>query len=90
MLREITKKGGEFQARPAGAPPGISCVVVPTSVNDSRTGTQHHTPPAQTPADPDKALREWLHRFAGKHPRRDYHRAHGGGRCVNRKKTQHL
>lgn len=56
--------------------------------------TQRHTPPSQTPADPDAALRAWLREFAGKHPRWGYRRAHAKAReagwAVNRKKIQRL
>jgi transposase InsO family protein len=53
--------------------------------------TQRHTP---TEADPDRDLRERLRRFAKRHPRWGYRRAHAvlgrEGWVVNRKKIQRL
>ena len=53
--------------------------------------TQRHTP---AEADPDADLRAWLRRFARRHPRWGYRRAHGvlvrEGHGVNRKKVQRL
>ena len=49
---------------------------------------------ADTVADPDAALREWLRGYAKKHPRwgyrRAYHDARGEGWQVNHKKIQRL
>lgn len=49
---------------------------------------------ADTVADPDAALREWLRGYAEKHPRwgyrRAYHDARGEGWQVNHKKIQRL
>ena len=56
--------------------------------------TQRHQPVASTPADPDAALRTWLHAYAKKHPRwgfrRAYHDARGEGWAVNHKKLQRI
>ena len=56
--------------------------------------TQRHQPAASTPADPDAALRTWLHAYAKKHPRwgfrRAYHDARGEGWAVNHKKLQRI
>ncbi len=56
--------------------------------------TQRHQPPAETPADPDAALRGWLRNYAKTHPRwgfrRAYHDARGEGWVVNHKKLQRL
>lgn len=56
--------------------------------------TQRHTPPSETIEDPDKALREWLREYAGRHPRwghrRAYHDARAAGWTVNHKKVQRL
>jgi putative transposase len=53
--------------------------------------TQRHLP---ADADPDGELRAWLRRFAKRHPRWGYRRAHGvlvrEGQQVNRKKVQRL
>ena len=47
-----------------------------------------------TPADPDRALRDWLRKFAKNHPRWGYRRAYHGARAegwnVNHKKVQRL
>ena len=56
--------------------------------------TQRHQAADQTPADPDAALRTWLHAYAKKHPRwgyrRAYHDARGEGWVVNHKKLQRI
>jgi putative transposase len=56
--------------------------------------TQRHQPAAQTPGDPDAALRGWLRDYAKAHPRwghrRAYHDARGEGWVVNHKKLQRL
>jgi len=53
--------------------------------------TQRHKPPEP---DPDRELRAWLGRFARRHPRWGYRRAHAvlhrEGYLVNRKKVQRL
>jgi putative transposase len=53
--------------------------------------TQRHQP---TEPDPDRELRARLRRFAKRHPRWGYRRAHavlrGEGQVVNRKKIQRL
>jgi hypothetical protein len=38
--------------------------------------TQRHQAHAQTPADPDAGLRQWLRDYAKKHPRRGFRPAH--------------
>jgi putative transposase len=57
-------------------------------------GTQRRPPAAQTPADPDAALRAWLRAYAKAHPRwgfrRAYYDARGEGWVVNHKKIQRL
>lgn len=56
--------------------------------------TFQRTPQAQTPADPDRYLRDWLRTFAKKHIRWGFKRAHAElraqGHTVNRKKVQRL
>ncbi len=56
--------------------------------------TQRHQARAETPADPDAALRTWLREYAKAHPRwgfrRAYHDARGEGWSVNHKKIQRL
>ena len=56
--------------------------------------TQRHEPAAETPEDPDAALRAWLRQYAKNHPRRGfrpaYHDARGEGWIVNHKKIQRL
>ena len=56
--------------------------------------TQRHEPAAQTPEDPDAALRDWLRDYAKDHPRwgfrRAYHDARAEGWAVNHKKVQRL
>ena len=51
-------------------------------------------PAAQTPQDPDRALRGWLREYAKKHPRwgyrRAYHDARADGWEANHKKVQRL
>jgi putative transposase len=63
-------------------------------VTGQNRGTQRRAPAAQTPADPDAALRAWLREYARAHPRwgfrRAYHDARGEGWCVNHKKIQRL
>jgi putative transposase len=55
---------------------------------------QRHEPAADTPEDPDAALRGWLRQYAKDHPRRGfrpaYHGARGEGWIVNHKKIQRL
>jgi putative transposase len=50
--------------------------------------------PAETPVDPDAAIRHWLRRYAKDHPRwgyrRAYHDARNVGWNVNHKKIQRL
>lgn len=57
-------------------------------------GTQRRPLAAQTPADPDAALRAWLRNYARAHPRWGfrlaYHDARGEGWVVNHKKIQRL
>ncbi len=52
-------------------------------VTGQHQGTQRRLPAAQTPADPDAALRAWLRAYAKAHPRwgfrRAYHDARGEG-----------
>jgi putative transposase len=56
--------------------------------------TQRHQAHAQTPADPDAGLRQWLGDYAKNHPRRGfrpaYHDARAEGWVVNHKKLQRL
>ena len=56
--------------------------------------TQRHESAADTPEDPDAALREWLRAYAKNHPRRGfrpaYHDARRAGWIVNHKKIQRL
>jgi transposase InsO family protein len=56
--------------------------------------TQRHQPASATPADPDAALRAWLHAYAKAHPRWGFRRAHADARndgwAVNHKKLQRL
>ncbi len=56
--------------------------------------TQCRPPAATTPADPDKALRDWLRAWAAVNPRRGfrpaYHDARAEGWPVNHKKLQRL
>ena len=56
--------------------------------------TQRHRAHAETPADPDAALRTWLRANAKDHPRwgfrRAYHDARGEGWVVNHKKLQRI
>jgi len=56
--------------------------------------TQRHQALAETPADPDAGLRQWLRDYAKDHPRwgfrRAYHDARGEGWMVNHKKLQRL
>ena len=56
--------------------------------------TQRHQATAETPADPDAALRAWLRDYAKGHPRwgfrRAYHDARAEGWIVNHKKLQRL
>jgi putative transposase len=63
-------------------------------VTGQHRGTQRHQPAAQSPADPDAALRSWLREYAKAHPRwghrRAYHDARGEGWVVNHKKLQRL
>jgi putative transposase len=63
-------------------------------VTGQHRATQRHEPPADTPEDPDAALREWLRQYAKNHPRRGfrpaYHDARGEGWTVNHKKIQRL
>lgn len=63
-------------------------------VTGQNRGTQRRSPAAQTPADPDSALRVWLRAYARTHPRwgfrRAYHDARAEGWCVNDKKIQRL
>jgi putative transposase len=53
---------------------------------------QRRLPAAQTPADPDAALRAWLRVYAKAHPpwglRLAYHDARGEGWTANHKKIQ--
>ncbi|MBB5891401.1 transposase InsO family protein [Kutzneria kofuensis] len=63
-------------------------------VTGQHRATQRREPVAQTPADPDAALRAWLRAYAKAHPRwgfrRAYHDARGEGWIVNHKKVQRL
>lgn len=63
-------------------------------VTGQNRGTQRHQAHAETPADPDAALRAWLRDYAAAHPRRGfrpaYHDARGEGWIVNHKKLQRL
>jgi len=63
-------------------------------VTGQHRATQRHQARAETPADPDAALRAWLHDYAKAHPRwgfrRAYHDARGEGWMVNHKKLQRL
>jgi putative transposase len=56
--------------------------------------TQRHQAHAQTPADPDAGLRQWLRDYAKDHPRRGfrpaYHDARAEGWIVNHKKLQRI
>jgi hypothetical protein len=56
--------------------------------------TQRHQAQAETPADPDAGLRQWLRGYAKDHPRwgfrRAYHDARGEGWIVNHKKLQRI
>jgi len=64
------------------------------SVVGQPRSTQRHKVKAETVADPDAALREWLRAFANKRPRWGYRRAwklaRAEGWVVNRKKVQRL
>ena len=63
-------------------------------VTGQHRATQRHEPAADTPDDPDAALRAWLRAYAKNHPRRGfrpaYHDARGEGWIVNHKKIQRL
>lgn len=63
-------------------------------VTGQHRSTQRCPPAAQTTADPDAALRDWLRSWARNHPRqgfrRAYHVARGEGWWVNHKKIQRL
>ena len=63
-------------------------------VTGQKHTTQRHHAAGQTPADPDAALRAWLHAYANKHPRwgyrRAYHDARGEGWTMNHKKLQRI
>ncbi|WP_169879426.1 IS3 family transposase [Rhodococcoides fascians] len=57
--------------------------------------TYARTPIAQTPADPDAALRATLRKYAGTHPLHGFRRAwahlrHDEGMTVNKKKVHRL
>ena len=64
-------------------------------VTGQHRGTQRHERAAQTPADPDAALRTWLRDYAKAHPRWGFRRAYHDARAdgwarVNHKKVQRL
>ena len=63
-------------------------------VTGQHRATQRHESAADTPEDPDAALREWLRAYAKNHPRRGfrpaYHDARGEGWIINHKKIQRL
>ncbi|MFI2473895.1 IS3 family transposase [Nocardia xishanensis] len=63
-------------------------------VTGQHRSTQRRPPAAQTEADPDAALRDWLRSWARSHPRqgfrRAYHDARAEGWTVNHKKIQRL
>jgi putative transposase len=73
---------------------GISERLACTAVGLARS-TYRRTPLAQTPADPDAALRTWLRDYSAKHPCHGFRRAwaalrHDEHREVNKKKVHRL
>jgi transposase InsO family protein len=63
-------------------------------VTGQHRSTQRHQAKAETPADPDAGLRQWLRDYAKEHPRwgfrRAYHDARAEGWIVNHKKLQRI
>ena len=64
-------------------------------VTGQHRATQRHEPAADTPDDPDAALRAWLRTYAKNHPRRGFRPAYHDARgeedwIVNHKKIQRL
>jgi transposase InsO family protein len=63
-------------------------------VTGQHRATQRHESAAETPDDPDAALRAWLRSYAKGHPRRGfrpaYHDARADGWIVNHKRIQRL
>lgn len=63
-------------------------------VTGQHRSTQRHQPVADSPADPDAALRQWLRDYAKAHPRRGfrpaYHDARAEGWVVNHKRVQRI